>query len=1043
MDPSGSVADTTTYRRQFAYDASGLQLVRTDILLKSPEGEAYRLRREYSYDQAFDKIASSTAWMLIEGDANQSARNETRHRYDDFGRMIATYAPGDAPDAPSTTYEFHLGDPVTQIRARRRTVADQAPNLEEIRCVDGRGREVQTRTRIEGDRYLVSGFAERNSRGAVVRAYQQYEATGAACDTAAPTGVAFRDAVYDAAGRDILRRLPANEDGIRPETRRIYRPLEVVSFDEEDHDPATETPDTLELDGLGRVVASRRTLRGDDNTLSEIRTVLHYDALGRTTGYIDAAGNEKHQEHDLLGRVTRIEDPNTGVTTMAYDAAGRVIQRVNARGETVRMHYDGAGRLLGHDVDGTQGPRLRYDRPAHCDPSECRNAEGRVVELSYPLPDALGEWFGAGAVGRDDRGYDARGRTVLEARSYGDARFVTMHEYDAANRHVATRYPDGRVLKHALDGAGRVRGIDGVIQETTYDDRGLLASTLRADGSRETLRYDVYGRPSQHAVEGTDGVYEAVRYTRDRRGLVREILDDTPESTFPRLDARLRHDAWRRLTSLELGGTGATEALRFTHDDIDNLQTATSSAGSASPAHVGELGYGSGAPGRTTTMGETSMEYDAAGHLTQRGTRALEWDALGRLVAATGDGATTHYAYGPAEECVAVLEPDSLTLHVRADFEIRDGVGRIYARLGNQRVARLDDATQQTYVYPELSDADGRLRAADAFVASRGARSDTAVNATHRAAARRLLHEDAPETTQLFADAVRSLTVATRNGALVGRRTYYPFGQVRAEEGFIDEHGFTGQERDRTTGLDRFQHRWLDTAAGQWASADPAFAAINTASEPLLRQSIGRYRYAGNNPVDFFDPTGLKVEKIASAKVHVNKHTPGTADHKTHVNKQVENVRRALKNSKVKNLTEAQTEALRTFFSSESRQTAFAGGDREIHIGLVSAETLHRRDNNATTDGRWWTYDADAGGISTEQWRNTYAIPPNSSFGENPISYKHSFDVGAEPILVIYGRVSPQTDSTTGTKYEGGGMQVYVLDKVDLGSITSTPVNDG
>ena len=51
-------------------------------------------------------------------------------------------------------------------------------------------------------------------------------------------------------------------------------------------------------------------------------------------------------------------------------------------------------------------------------------------------------------------------------------------------------------------------------------------------------------------------------------------------------------------------------------------------------------------------------------------------------------------------------------------------------------------------------------------------------------------------------------------GAVVAERAFYPTGEERAASGFVDELGFTGQERD-ATGLLHFRARYLDPASGR------------------------------------------------------------------------------------------------------------------------------------------------------------------------------------------------------------------------------------
>jgi RHS repeat-associated protein len=60
--------------------------------------------------------------------------------------------------------------------------------------------------------------------------------------------------------------------------------------------------------------------------------------------------------------------------------------------------------------------------------------------------------------------------------------------------------------------------------------------------------------------------------------------------------------------------------------------------------------------------------------------------------------------------------------------------------------------------------------------------------------------------------------------------------------------GYTGKLLDETTGLQNNLNRWLDPATGRWISQDPIGFAAGDAN---------LYRYVGNSPTNFVDPTGL------------------------------------------------------------------------------------------------------------------------------------------------------------------------------------------
>jgi len=98
--------------------------------------------------------------------------------------------------------------------------------------------------------------------------------------------------------------------------------------------------------------------------------------------------------------------------------------------------------------------------------------------------------------------------------------------------------------------------------------------------------------------------------------------------------------------------------------------------------------------------------------------------------------------------------------------------------------------------------------------------------------------------------------------ATTKRHDYLPFGEelssgqgVRnttlgygASDGVRQK--FTNQERDNETGLDYMHARYFASAQGRFTSADSVAGSIGNP------QSLNRYAYVGNNPMNFSDPTG-------------------------------------------------------------------------------------------------------------------------------------------------------------------------------------------
>ncbi|MEW5944728.1 MAG: RHS repeat-associated core domain-containing protein, partial [bacterium] len=95
----------------------------------------------------------------------------------------------------------------------------------------------------------------------------------------------------------------------------------------------------------------------------------------------------------------------------------------------------------------------------------------------------------------------------------------------------------------------------------------------------------------------------------------------------------------------------------------------------------------------------------------------------------------------------------------------------------------------------------------------------------------------------------RGSVVALTNeaGEVVQRYEYDSFGNMTLVEGGIaNPYTYTGREWDAETGLYYYRFRHYDPETGRFLQTDPVF-------------DLDAYSYAGNNPVNYTDPFGLKT----------------------------------------------------------------------------------------------------------------------------------------------------------------------------------------
>jgi RHS repeat-associated protein len=97
--------------------------------------------------------------------------------------------------------------------------------------------------------------------------------------------------------------------------------------------------------------------------------------------------------------------------------------------------------------------------------------------------------------------------------------------------------------------------------------------------------------------------------------------------------------------------------------------------------------------------------------------------------------------------------------------------------------------------------------------------------------------------------------LASTSGSVINHVAYDGFGKVLSETNPAngDRFKFTGREQDAVTGLQYNRARYYDAAIGRWTQEDPIGFAAGDAN---------LYRYVGNGPTNFVDPSGLYSDPL-------------------------------------------------------------------------------------------------------------------------------------------------------------------------------------
>ncbi|MFQ5904177.1 MAG: RHS repeat domain-containing protein, partial [Candidatus Binatia bacterium] len=91
-------------------------------------------------------------------------------------------------------------------------------------------------------------------------------------------------------------------------------------------------------------------------------------------------------------------------------------------------------------------------------------------------------------------------------------------------------------------------------------------------------------------------------------------------------------------------------------------------------------------------------------------------------------------------------------------------------------------------------------------------------------------------------------------GTKIGEQNHYPFGEAWNPSGTTTKWQFTSYERDTESSLDYAMFRYDSSRLGRFLTPDPLAGSI---ANP---QSLNRYAYVLNDPVNLIDPLGLEPE---------------------------------------------------------------------------------------------------------------------------------------------------------------------------------------
>jgi RHS repeat-associated protein len=580
--------------------------------------------------------------------------------------------------------------------------------------------------------------------------------------------------------------------------------------------------------GAGQTIAYTYDANGNPLTVTDALkrvTQKSFDPLNRPVKVTDPAKGVTTIVYDAHDRASSVTDPNGGVTTYVYDGFGGLIQRVSPDSGATVYRYDSDGNLtqtvdasgavVNHTYDALERV-LTTTYPA--DPAE-------NVAYTYDQPAA---GFGVGrltavtdAAGSLSRTFDERGNQLTETRVNGAVTLATAYTYDAASRLSSIAYPSGWTVAYSRDVMGRAIAIaaqppDGspavpVLAGVGYQTFGPISSMTFGNGVAEARSFDLDARITTLADTGA-GPLQNLTYSYDAANNVSKIADAVTAAS----SQSFGYDALNRLTA----ATGAYGSFSYTYDSVGNRLT-QSQAGLSQVSSAANYSY---AP-RSNQLASVS-----AGGLSQ----SVGYTKTGNINSFNpASGAITNLTYNQAGRLASVMAGSN-----SAAQYTYDAFGQRLVKVGASTTLYQYDAAGHLL---EETDGAGNPLAdyiyLDAVPVATLSPGDGQVY---------FLHDDRLGTPQAATDSSQNV---------VWIASYSPFGEMSTVPGLIVQNlRLPGQEYDADTGFYHNGFRDYAPGWGRYVQSDPIG----------LAGGLNSYGYAGANPVNLIDPSGMLSLKDVS-----------------------------------------------------------------------------------------------------------------------------------------------------------------------------------
>lgn len=672
-----------------------------------------------------------------------------------------------------------------------------------------------------------------------------------------------------------------------------------------------DTPKRETYDVWGRLVEVREhnvKLQPDGSKKEFITTRYEYDILGNLIKIIDVKNRDAFVHvFDLLGSKLRVENIDAGLRTFVFDAAGDLIEKRDGKESATITLHDEINRPLKvwarDDADQPISMReiYEYTNPSS-DPADDaiereRNRLGRVAAI----------YDGAGKLTFDN--YDFKGNLRLKNRrvikdgaisdAFGgggesshvvnwgtsnpedildDQKYSTEQEYDALNRVITIKYPDGTLVNPKYNNANLLEKIEVAgepyVKNINYNEKGQRTLIVYGNDVQTTYEYDprTFRLKHLHTLknQGSGETLQDLNYDYDLVGNIIILHDRTPNSGLPahpnELDRTFTYDPLYRLLSAtgrehdasisipwdhkpRCADTDPRRCVDFTraqgyeqeyqYDPVGNLRQLNHIANHGGFTRVFTIVPGNNRLETMTIDRKTyTYHYDDNGNLIQENEeRHFAWDHADRLIAFRNqpEGSSPTLA-----EVRHLYGADGMRVKkwVRKNNSSSNDESTVYIDGIFEHHRWKEDGETKENNYLHVMDDQQRI----ALLRRGPAHPDDA----------------GPEIQYHLGDHLGSNNVVIDGGGdWINREEYFPYGETSFGSFAMKRYRFTGNERDEESELNYHGARYYAPWLGRWLSCDPVG----------MVDELSLYIYVHGNPLRLIDTLGAQSTDPSAAEI--------------------------------------------------------------------------------------------------------------------------------------------------------------------------------